>query len=218
MLAYTGLETVANLAEETREPGKALPRSLFSAIGLVVIVDGADRDHRRRRAIPAGRLDSALGDEWQRAPLVGIAEAFHGHVAGRLVDTLRVLVGLSGGLILFAAATTSMSGCTRLLHSMGGHEQLPRAFGRLDRRSLVAREAIVATAASRSRIVIAADTLGGRRGDVPRERVLVRRAARVHRRAGGGHPAAGAEPDLARPVPRPSGGSLARACCCRCRP
>ena len=36
MLAYTGLETVANLAEETREPGKVLPRSLFSSIGLVV--------------------------------------------------------------------------------------------------------------------------------------------------------------------------------------
>ena len=38
MLAYTGLETVANLAEEAREPGRTLPRSLFSAIGLVVVL------------------------------------------------------------------------------------------------------------------------------------------------------------------------------------
>ena len=38
MLAYTGLETVANLAEEARELGRTLPRSLFSAIGLVVLV------------------------------------------------------------------------------------------------------------------------------------------------------------------------------------
>ena len=38
MLAYTGLETVANLAEEATEPGRTLPRSLFSAIGLVVVV------------------------------------------------------------------------------------------------------------------------------------------------------------------------------------
>ena len=37
-LAYTGLETVANLAEEAREPGRTLPRSLFSAIGLVVVL------------------------------------------------------------------------------------------------------------------------------------------------------------------------------------
>ena len=33
MLAFTGLETVANLAAETREPGKTLPRSLFVGIG-----------------------------------------------------------------------------------------------------------------------------------------------------------------------------------------
>src|SRR6266576_2599182 len=38
MLAYTGLETVANLAEETRRPGRDLPRSLFGAIGLVVVL------------------------------------------------------------------------------------------------------------------------------------------------------------------------------------
>ena len=33
LLAYTGLETVANLAEETRQPGRDLPRSLFTGIG-----------------------------------------------------------------------------------------------------------------------------------------------------------------------------------------
>src|SRR5919199_6058706 len=32
MLAYTGLETIANPAEETRRPGRGLPRSLFGAI------------------------------------------------------------------------------------------------------------------------------------------------------------------------------------------
>ena len=41
MLAFTGLETVANLAAEVREPGKALPRSLFAGIGAVVIVSFA---------------------------------------------------------------------------------------------------------------------------------------------------------------------------------
>src|ERR687886_356026 len=38
MLAYTGLETVANFAEEVRRPGRDLPRSLFSAIALVVVI------------------------------------------------------------------------------------------------------------------------------------------------------------------------------------
>jgi APA family basic amino acid/polyamine antiporter len=158
MLAYTGLETVANLAEETREPGKTLPRSLFSAIGLVVIVTVLIATVGVV-AYPAVAGSSPLGGQWQRAPLVGIAEALHGHIAEGLVDTLRILVGLSGGLILFAAATTSMSGCTRLLHSMGGHEQLPRVFGRLDRRSLVAPAAIVVTAVVAIATVIAADSL-----------------------------------------------------------
>src|ERR671924_278313 len=38
MLAYTGLETVANFAEEVRRPGRDLPRSVFSAVGLVVVI------------------------------------------------------------------------------------------------------------------------------------------------------------------------------------
>src|SRR5690242_7574621 len=38
MLAYTGLETVANYAEEVRRPGRDLPRSLFAAITCVVVI------------------------------------------------------------------------------------------------------------------------------------------------------------------------------------
>ena len=159
MLAYTGLETVANLAEETREPGKTLPRSLFSAIGLVVIVTvliatiGVVAYPAVARIEPRSAANGS-GRRWSGSPKRSTATSPAG-----LVDTLRVLVGLSGGLILFAAATTSMSGCTRLLHSMGGHEQLPRVFGRLDRRSLVAPAAIVAPRSSRIGNVIAADSL-----------------------------------------------------------
>ena len=38
MLAFTGLETVANLAEEARRPGVDLPRSVFGAIATVVTI------------------------------------------------------------------------------------------------------------------------------------------------------------------------------------
>ncbi|MGI8973403.1 MAG: APC family permease, partial [Gaiella sp.] len=145
MLAYTGLETVANYAEETREPGRTLPRSVFSAITLVVVLTvlvamvGVT-------AFPADDGTTALGDEWLEAPLTGIVTAFDGHLPGTLVDALRVAVGLSGVLVLLAAATTSISGCARLAHSMGGHGMLPREFGRLERRTLVSHEALVAIA------------------------------------------------------------------------
>src|SRR5262249_25156964 len=37
-LAYTGLETVANMAEEAKSPGVDLPRSVFSAVAVVALV------------------------------------------------------------------------------------------------------------------------------------------------------------------------------------
>ena len=46
MLAFTGLETVANLAEEARTPGVDLPRSVFLGIATVVTDVRGDRDRR----------------------------------------------------------------------------------------------------------------------------------------------------------------------------
>ena len=140
-VAYTGLETVANLAEEAREPGRTLPRSLFTAIGLVVVltvlvaVVGVT-------AFPATDGTTELGDQWLEAPLVGIVTAFGGELPSGIVDVLRVAVGLSAALILMMAVTTSISGCARLAHSMGTHGMLPRELGRLERKTLVSREAI----------------------------------------------------------------------------
>ena len=160
MLAYTGLETVANLAEETREPGTVLPRSLFSSIGLVVVmtvliaVVGVT-------AFPSEDGSSDLADDWLEAPIVGIVTAFEGHLPNALVDVLRVVVGLSGALILFAAATTAITGCTRLGRSMAEHGMLPREFGRLERRSLVSREALLAVGLVAIAIVVATGVLAG---------------------------------------------------------
>jgi APA family basic amino acid/polyamine antiporter len=146
MLAYTGLETVANLAEEAREPGRTLPRSLFSAIGLVVVVTVLIAAIGLS-AFPASGGETALGQEWMEAPLVGIAAAFEGSLPAILVDALRIAVGISGVLILVAAATTSMSGITRLTYSLAEHGALPREFARLERRALVSSEAILIAAA-----------------------------------------------------------------------
>jgi APA family basic amino acid/polyamine antiporter len=160
MLAYTGLETVANLAEETREPGRALPRSLFSAIGLVVLVTALIAVIGLTAYPPTGGT-TALADEWLEAPLLGIAAAFDGtSLPGVLADAIRVAVGLSGVLVLLAAATTSVSGCTRLLHSMGEHGMLPRELGRLERRTLVSAEAIVAISLVAIAIIVGNAVLG----------------------------------------------------------
>jgi APA family basic amino acid/polyamine antiporter len=158
-LAYTGLETVANLAEEAREPGRTLPRSLFSAIGLVVVLTvlvaivGVT-------AFPAEDGSSELGGQWLEAPLVGIVTAFDGELPSTVVDVLRVVVGLSAGLILVMAITTSISGCARLAYSMGTHGMLPREVGRLERKTLVSRETIAAIALVAIAIVVVAAFMG----------------------------------------------------------
>jgi APA family basic amino acid/polyamine antiporter len=144
MLAYTGLETVANLAEETRRPGRDLPRSVFSAIGLVVVLYVAIAVVGLS-AFPAEH-GTLLGSNWIRAPLVGIVTQIREHVPAYIGDPLQVFVGLSGALILLTAATTSISGFGRLAYSLGEHGQLPRKFGMLRARTLVAPQSIVAAA------------------------------------------------------------------------
>ena len=145
MLAYTGLETVANLAEEAREPGRDLPRSLFSGIGLVVLIYVAIA-LVALSAFPATGGTTALGTDWLRAPLMGIVDALGDPLPDAAAGALRVYVGLTGAVILLVAVTTSISGFTRLAHSLGEHGQLPRAFGRLNRRTLVSPQAIVSAA------------------------------------------------------------------------
>jgi basic amino acid/polyamine antiporter, APA family len=144
MLAYTGLETVANLAAETREPGRTLPRSLFVGIGAAVAISFLI-GLVALSAYPADP-ETALGTDWLRAPLVGLAVAFNGELPAMVVDVLRIFVGITGAVILVAVITTSFSGAGRLAYSLGRHDMLPRAFARLSRTTLIAPTAVITTA------------------------------------------------------------------------
>ena len=152
MLAFTGLETVANLAEEAKRPGVDLPRSLFLAIGTVVTTYVAIAVVALS-AYPGPVTE--LGTRWLRSPLVGVAEALRPHTGADLGDAIRFFIGMSGALILLASVTTSISGFCRLAYSLGEHGQLPRSFGRLNRRTLVSPQAIVSVVVVSSALVIA---------------------------------------------------------------
>ncbi len=163
MLAYTGLETLANLAQETQEPGKTLPRSLFLGLGAAVLVSAAI-GAVGIAAFPAlpgpDEISTSLGHDWIRAPLVGIVSAFEGHMPATLVDVLRVLIGLTGAGILLAAATTSISGIGRVVYSMGRYQMLPHVFGTFSRRSTLPPAAILGAAAVSSTLVIVGAATG----------------------------------------------------------
>jgi APA family basic amino acid/polyamine antiporter len=152
-LAYTGLETVANYAAETRGAGRTLSRSMFAAIAAVV---GA--------TFLLGLVGTGVPDlatEWRRAPLVGIAVALEGSIPDPLEDALRVSVGLAGALVLVAAISTSISGIGRLTYSLGTHGMLPHAFARLSRRTLIAPVAILSAAAAAVVLLVAGNIGSG---------------------------------------------------------
>ncbi|HEY3069277.1 MAG TPA: universal stress protein [Gaiellaceae bacterium] len=165
-LAYTGLETVANLAAETREPGRNLPRSLFAGIGAVVAVSvaiaviGISAYPAHPDPAGPGGWASDLGTRWLQAPIVGIAEAFGGSLPDWAVDSLRIFLGLTGAVILIATVSTSLSGGGRLAYSMGQRAMLPRAFGRLNQRTLIAPVSIASGAAIASILLVAASLVG----------------------------------------------------------
>ena len=166
-LAYSGLETVANLAAETREPGRTLPRSLFVGIGAVVIVSfaiaaiGISAYPAHPDSTGPGGYASDLGTRWLQAPIVGIAEAFGGSLPDWAVDSLRIFLGLTGAIILVATVSTALSGGGRLAYSMGKRAMLPRAFGRLNQRTFIAPVAIVSGAALACALLVAASLVGG---------------------------------------------------------
>jgi basic amino acid/polyamine antiporter, APA family len=150
MLAYTGLETVANLAAETREPGRTLPRSLFAGIGLVVAVSFAIG----MVAISAYPGGAGLGRDWLRAPLMGIAAALDAELPAVAGDLVRITIGLTGALVLLTAVTTSISGAGRIAYSMGQRQMLPHTFGTLNRRTLISPAAIVSAALIASTLLV----------------------------------------------------------------
>jgi APA family basic amino acid/polyamine antiporter len=158
MLAYTGLETVASLAEETRRPGRDLPRSLFSSIVVVVLLYVAIATVGLS-AFPAQNGSTELGDRWLRSPLMGIVSSLRGHLPDVVGAPLQIFVGLSGALILLMAATTSISGFGRLAYSLGEHGQLPTVFGRLHRRTLVSPQSIAAAALIAIALILATSPL-----------------------------------------------------------
>jgi APA family basic amino acid/polyamine antiporter len=153
MLAYTGLETVANLAEETRRPGVQLPKSLFAGIGAVVAVY-VGIALVALMAFPARNGATELGTTWRGAPLMGIVAALDTHLPNWVHTPLRVFVGFTGAFILLLAASTSVSGFGRLAYSLGEHGQLPRAFGRLHRRTVVSPESVLAASGMAALIIL----------------------------------------------------------------
>jgi basic amino acid/polyamine antiporter, APA family len=137
MIAYTGIETVSNLAEEARDPARNVPRAyLMTAIAVFAIFFTLPAI--ALSALPVERVDgefeTLLGETpeeggFQNDPVLGVVENLG--VSGVLLDVLRVYVGVLAATILFIATNAGVIGASRITYAMAGYRQLPEIFRRV---------------------------------------------------------------------------------------
>jgi len=136
MLAYTGIETVSNMAEEARDPGRDVPKAV-NLILIAVIGVYAGMTVVALSALPVTghgtHATSLLGlpppHGFQNDPVLGIIE--HLGLSTAIAHILRYYVGILAATILFIATNAGLIGISRLSWSLAEHRQLPMIFARL---------------------------------------------------------------------------------------
>jgi basic amino acid/polyamine antiporter, APA family len=133
MLAYTGIETVSNMAEEARDPGEQVPKAvnlvLISVLGIYAGISIIALSALPVTQDAAGHYSTALGTTYASDPVLGIVSALHLH--GALATAARYYVGGLAATILLIATNAGMIGISRLSWSLAEHRQLPGVFAKL---------------------------------------------------------------------------------------
>jgi basic amino acid/polyamine antiporter, APA family len=133
MLAYTGIETVSNMAEEAKDPGEQVPRTvnyvLISVIGLYIGISIVAMSALPVTQNAAGHYTTALGTTYKDDPVLGIVSALHLH--GTVLTAARYYIGALAATILIIATNAGMIGISRLSWSLAEHRQLPGIFALL---------------------------------------------------------------------------------------
>jgi basic amino acid/polyamine antiporter, APA family len=126
MVAYTGIETISNMAEEAKDSRKTIPRGVGLVVAAVIGLY-AFLPMIALSAMPVhevgGHFTTALGTTYRDDPVLGIVENLG--LADGLTNVLRVYVGVLAAVILVIATNAALIGVSRLTYSMGHHRQLP---------------------------------------------------------------------------------------------
>ncbi len=139
MLAYTGVETVSNLAEEARDPARNVPQAYKLVAGAVFAIY-LTLPLIALSALPVyqqtnGDWVTNLGlppeeGGFTNDPVLGVVKNL-GIEQGALLDGLEVYVGVLAATILFIATNAGVIGASRITYAMSGYRQLPLVFRRL---------------------------------------------------------------------------------------
>lgn len=122
-IAYTGIETMSQMAEETKQPEKKVPRALLMMIVAVLVIFAGISLVSLSAMTP-----QELASEWSRDPVAGIAANLPSEVI-RIV--LKPLIAILAGTILLIATNAGLIGISRLAFSMGRHKMIPPVLSKI---------------------------------------------------------------------------------------
>ena len=145
MVAFTGIDTISNMAEEARDYGTTIPRAMRGVVVAVMTIS---------LTLPAVALSAMpVNDEGETLLAVGSDEGGYadnpilGVVTelglGDLQRPAEIYVGLLAATILFIATNAGLIGLSRLSYSMGQYRQLPEAVRQLHPRYRTPHVAII---------------------------------------------------------------------------
>jgi APA family basic amino acid/polyamine antiporter len=135
MVTYTGIETISNMSEEAKDPGRSVPRATFWVIAAVLFVS-AFLPTIGMSVFPVyqdpatHQWTTDLATTWKNDPVAGIVTGF-ASVSQTLAFWSGIWVGILAFTILVIATNAGLIGISRLSYSLGGADLLPRTFARL---------------------------------------------------------------------------------------
>jgi APA family basic amino acid/polyamine antiporter len=159
MIAYTGIETISNMAEEAEDASRTIPRGVglvvLAVLGLYLLIPVVALS-----AMPVvkhgGHYSTELGTTFAGDPILGIVENLG--VGPGLTDVLRYYVGGLAAVILIIATNAGLIGVSRLTYSMGHYRQLPEVLRQVHPHYRTPYIAILAFSAIAAVILIPGET------------------------------------------------------------
>jgi APA family basic amino acid/polyamine antiporter len=137
MIAYTGIETISNMAEEAKDEAKTIPKAInrvvIAVFAIYALMPAVALSALPVTCKPGGHCQTLLGLSEDKGgfagdPVLGIVKHLH---LGAFQHAGEVYVGLLAATILFIATNAGIIGVSRLVYSMGLHRQVPDGLRRL---------------------------------------------------------------------------------------
>ncbi len=125
-IAYTGIETMSQMAEETKRPETNVPRALVMMIVAVLVIFAGISLVSLSAMTP-----QELATDWARDPVAGIASNLP---VAMIRFILEPLIAILAGTILLIATNAGVIGISRLAFSQGTHGLVPPLLSKVHTR------------------------------------------------------------------------------------